>query len=121
MRWDRYNDQHSTLDAKFLSEGNLGGAEHNALISLRKTVNTCLLFLVSLFRLPPLLPSLTRPHADTTSGKIGFNENATLPFEPGKPYRLCAVNTAGFLMFFFWTEGYEMQIIAVNGVSWARL
>ena len=47
----------------------------------------------------------------------GFNENATLPFEAGKTYRLRIVNTAAFSMFYFWIDGHQMRIIEVDGVS----
>lgn len=47
---------------------------------------------------------------------VGFNENATLPFEPGKTYRLRIVNTSGFASFFFWIDGHDMRIIEVDGV-----
>ena len=51
-----------------------------------------------------------------TTAAVGFNENATLPFEPGKTYRLRIVNTSAFAMFFFWIDGHQMRIIEVDGV-----
>jgi FtsP/CotA-like multicopper oxidase with cupredoxin domain len=48
---------------------------------------------------------------------VGFNENATLPFEPGKTYRLRIVNTSAFAAFYFWIDGHDMRIIEVDGVS----
>jgi iron transport multicopper oxidase len=48
---------------------------------------------------------------------VGFNENATLPFVPGKTYRLRIVNTSAFAMFFFWIDNHDMRIIEVDGVS----
>jgi iron transport multicopper oxidase len=59
------------------------------------------------------------PIAGTTSGagNVGFNQNATLPFEPGKRYRLRVVNTSTFSMFYFWIDGHDMEIIEVDGVS----
>jgi len=48
---------------------------------------------------------------------VGFNENATLPFQPGKTYRLRVLNTSAFAAFFFWIDGHEMRIIEVDGVS----
>ena len=48
---------------------------------------------------------------------VGFNENATLPFEPGKTYRLRIMNTGAFSAFFFWIDGHEMRIIEADGVS----
>ena len=58
------------------------------------------------------------PGTTSTSGStVGFNENATLPFQPGKTYRLRIVNTSAFAAFFFWIDGHEMSIIEVDGVS----
>ena len=60
------------------------------------------------------------PIDGTVSGvpsAVGFNENATLPFEPGKTYRLRIVNTAAFAMFAFWIDGHEMRVIEADGVS----
>jgi iron transport multicopper oxidase len=56
----------------------------------------------------------TKP-APVTS-HVGFNENATLPFEPGKNYRLRIVNTSAFAAFFFWIDGHELRIIEADGV-----
>ena len=47
---------------------------------------------------------------------VGFNENATLPFQPGKTYRLRIVNMSAFAMFYFWIDGHDMRIIEVDGV-----
>lgn len=57
----------------------------------------------------------TKPSAVTSA--VGFNQNATLPFQPGKTYRLRIVNTSAFAMFFFWIDGHDMRIIEVDGVS----
>ena len=48
---------------------------------------------------------------------VGFNENATLPFEPGKTYRLRIVNTSAFSRFYFYIDGHDMRIIEADGVS----
>ena len=53
----------------------------------------------------------------SVTSHVGFNENATLPFEPGKTYRLRIVNTSAFSMFYFWVDGHEMRIIEADGVS----
>ena len=53
----------------------------------------------------------------TSGSTVGFNENATLPFQPGKTYRLRIVNTSAFATFFFWIDGHEMSIIEVDDVS----
>ncbi|KAH8110240.1 hypothetical protein DFH11DRAFT_1730367 [Phellopilus nigrolimitatus] len=39
----------------------------------------------------------------------GYGGNATLPFEPGKTYRLRVVNTAAFSMFYFWAVHANMD------------
>ena len=56
----------------------------------------------------------TSPSAVTSA--VGFNENATLPFVPGKTYRLRIINTSAFSAFFFWIDGHDMRIIEVDGV-----
>jgi len=48
---------------------------------------------------------------------VGFNENATLPFEAGKTYRLRIVNMSAFAAFFFWIDGHDMRIIEVDGTD----
>ena len=53
----------------------------------------------------------------TSGSTVGFNENATLPFEPGKTYRLRIINVSAFSAFYFWIDGHEMSIIEVDGVS----
>ena len=53
----------------------------------------------------------------TSGSTVGFNENTTLPFQPGKTYRLRIINTSAFAAFYFWIDGHEMNIIEVDGVS----
>jgi FtsP/CotA-like multicopper oxidase with cupredoxin domain len=53
----------------------------------------------------------------SVTSHVGFNENATLPFEPGKTYRLRIVNTSAFAAFFFWIDGHDMRIIEADGVG----
>jgi hypothetical protein len=57
------------------------------------------------------------PGTSTSGSTVGFNENATLPFQPGKTYRLRIINTSAFAAFFFYIDGHEMSIIEVDGVS----
>jgi iron transport multicopper oxidase len=57
------------------------------------------------------------PGTSTLGSTVGFNENTTLPFEPGKTYRLRIINTSAFAAFIFWIDGHEMTIIEVDGVS----
>lgn len=47
----------------------------------------------------------------------GYNENATLPFEAGKTYRLRLINMSALSMFHFWIEGHEMNVIEADGVD----
>ncbi len=42
-----------------------------------------------------------------------FNENATLPFEAGKTYRLRIINTSAFAMFMFWIDGHDMRLVSI--------
>lgn len=58
----------------------------------------------------------TTPSSEVTSA-VGFNDNATLPFQPGKTYRLRILNASAFAAFFFWIDGHDMRIIEVDGVS----
>ena len=48
---------------------------------------------------------------------MGFNENATLPFQPGKTYRLRIVNTSTLNALLFWIDGHEMRLIEADGVG----
>lgn len=56
----------------------------------------------------------TSPAAVTSA--VGFNENATLPFVPGKTYRLRIINMSALSAFFFWIDGHSMRLIEVDGV-----
>ncbi|KAJ7018956.1 Fet3 protein [Mycena alexandri] len=48
---------------------------------------------------------------------VGFNENATLPFHPGKTYRLRVINTSAFAKFIFYIDGHDMRVIEVDGTD----
>ena len=63
------------------------------------------------------LPPISGTTPDSVTSAVGFNENATLPFVPGKTYRLRVINTSAFSAFFFWIEGHQMTIIEADGVS----
>ncbi|ESK96308.1 multicopper oxidase [Moniliophthora roreri MCA 2997] len=98
---DWYHTEHSVLLKDFISIKNPGGAEpvpDSALIYFAQNASY----------LPPV---------GGTSPAIGFNENATLPFTPGKTYRLRVVNTSAFSMFYFWIDGHQMRIIEVDGTD----
>ena len=60
--------------------------------------------------LPPVAGS-------STTSAVGFNENATISFVPGRTYRLRIINTAAFISFYFWIDGHEMRVIEADGVS----
>ncbi|KAG6821107.1 hypothetical protein H0H93_006446 [Arthromyces matolae] len=103
---DWYHDEHSVLIKQFISIANPGGAEpvpDSALIYFAQNSSY----------LGPI--SGTSPSPVTSA--VGFNENATLPFEPGKTYRLRVINTSAFSAFFFWIDGHDMRIIEVDGTD----
>ncbi|KAH9000834.1 Fet3 protein [Lactarius hatsudake] len=103
---DWYHKEHSVLLKHFISVANPGGAEpvpDSALIYFAQNGTN----------LGPI--SGTNPSPVTS--RVGFNENATLPFEPGKTYRLRIVNTSAFAAFFFWIDGHDMRIIEVDGTD----
>src|SRR5258708_31908663 len=62
------------------------------------------------------LGPISGTNPSSVTSHVGFNENATLPFEPGKTYRLRILNTSAFSAFFFWIDGHEMRIIEADGV-----
>jgi iron transport multicopper oxidase len=47
----------------------------------------------------------------------GYNENATLPFEAGKTYRVRLINMSALSMYHFWIEGHDMNVIEADGVD----
>ncbi|PWZ02947.1 multi copper oxidase [Testicularia cyperi] len=47
----------------------------------------------------------------------GFSENATLPFESGKTYRLRVINMSALAAFYFYLSGHDMQVIEIEGVD----
>ncbi|KAL9709960.1 ferroxidase fet3 [Leucoagaricus gongylophorus] len=103
---DWYHDQHADLIKQFISIANPGGAEpvpDSAIIYFAQNASY----------LGPISGSSPSP----VTSAVGFNENATLPFEPGKTYRLRVINTSAFAAFFFWIDGHEMRIIEVDGTD----
>ncbi|EJC98544.1 Fet3 protein [Fomitiporia mediterranea MF3/22] len=89
---DWYHDEHGVLLNEFISIANPGGAE-------------------------PVPKAPLIYFAQNGTYMNGFNGNASLPFQPGKTYRLRIVNTSAFAMFFFWVEGHQMRIIEVDGTD----
>jgi iron transport multicopper oxidase len=69
-------------------------------------------FAQNMTNLPPMLG--TTPGGPTSA--VGFNENATLPFVPGKTYRLRIINTSAISSFFFFIDGHNMTLIEADGV-----
>ncbi|KAI9507002.1 Fet3 protein [Russula earlei] len=103
---DWYHRQHSALLQRFLSTANPKGVEpipDSALIYFAQNGSY-------------LGPSAGTNPSPVTSN-VGFNENATLPFQPGKTYRLRIVNTSAFAAFFFWIDGHSMRIIEADGTD----
>ncbi|KAF8632864.1 hypothetical protein AX17_004712 [Amanita inopinata Kibby_2008] len=103
---DWYHEEHSTLVKRFINIGNPGGAEPVPDAAL-------VYFAQNATYLGPKPGSV--PTGPTSA--IGFNQNATLPFQPGKTYRLRIVNTSAFAAFFFWIDGHDMRIIEVDGTD----
>ncbi|THU75690.1 Cupredoxin, partial [Dendrothele bispora CBS 962.96] len=113
-------DQHSDLLDQFINIANSGGAEPvpGAFTSFYTPSLHAYQFLsfrrLCSYPLCPKCTGLPRPPSHLPSG---FNENATLPIEPGKTCRLRVVNTSAFSMFFFWIDGQDMRIIEVDGTD----
>lgn len=120
---DWYHQEHASLLKHFISIANPGGPEpvpgrytNSILFSdliLSVSDSGLIYFAQNGSYLGPV-PG-TSPSAVTSA--VGFNENATLPFEPGKTYRLRIINTSALSAFFFWIDGHEMRLIEVDGVS----
>ncbi|KAI8986650.1 Fet3 protein [Trametes punicea] len=106
---DWYHTQHDELLKQFVSIANPGGAE--------PVPDSALIYFAQNGTYLGPIPG-TSP--DPVTGKVGFNENATLPFQPGKTYRLRIVNTSAFAAFFFWIDGHEMRIIEADGTDVAE-
>ncbi|KAH9948017.1 Fet3 protein [Amylocystis lapponica] len=103
---DWYHDPADDLLGQFINIANPGGAEPVPDAGL-------IYFAQNSTYLGPIAGS----SPDPVTGAVGFNENATLPFEPGKTYRLRIVNVGGFAGFYFWIDGHEMRIIEVDGTD----
>ncbi|EKM56526.1 uncharacterized protein PHACADRAFT_141262 [Phanerochaete carnosa HHB-10118-sp] len=103
---DWYHDEHAVLLKQFISIANPGGAEpvpNSALIYFAQNAT--------------YLGPISGTHPDSVTAAVGFNDNATLPFQPGKTYRLRVVNTSAFAMFYFWIDGHDMRIIEADGTD----
>ncbi|TFK49373.1 Fet3 protein [Heliocybe sulcata] len=106
---DWYHDEHAVLLKQFINIANPGGAE--------PVPDSALIYYVhNGTYLPPIAG--TTP-TDWATSNVGYNENATLNFQPGKRYRLRIVNAGAFAGFYFWIDGHEMQIIEADGTDTA--
>ncbi|KAF4616730.1 hypothetical protein D9613_008665 [Agrocybe pediades] len=104
---DWYHQEHAVLLKQFISIANPGGAE--------PVPDSGLIYFAQDGKyLAPI--EGTTPSSEVTSA-VGFNENATLPFQPGKTYRLRILNASAFSAFFFWIDGHDMRIIEVDGTD----
>jgi iron transport multicopper oxidase len=54
--------------------------------------------------------------ADIASG-AAVNDNATIPFEAGKKYRIRIINMSALAMFFIGIDGHDMSVIETDGVE----
>ncbi|TFK41495.1 Fet3 protein [Crucibulum laeve] len=103
---DWYHDEHAVLLKQFISIANPGGAE--------PVPDSGLIYFV---QNGSYLGPVAGSSPSSVTSAVGFNENATLPFQPGKTYRLRIVNTSAFSAFFFWIDGHDMRIIEVDGTD----
>jgi len=120
---DWYHAEHDILSKQFTAPNNTGpppmpGLSPSVLCQLY--IPTCILDSALIYfakdgkYLPPK-PGTT-PSSYSVTPAVGFNENATLPFQPGKTYRLRVINTGALSSLVFWVDGHEMKIIEVDGV-----
>ncbi|KZP14645.1 multicopper oxidase [Athelia psychrophila] len=103
---DWYHKEHSVLIKEFVNIANSDGVE--------PVPNAALIYFAQNGQyLGPMSGTSPTGAASAT----GFNENATLPFTPGKTYRLRIVNTSAFSAFYFWIEGHGMTLIEADGTD----
>ncbi|EMD34889.1 Fet3 iron oxidase [Gelatoporia subvermispora B] len=103
---DWYHQEHSVLLKQFVNIANPGGAEPipDAPIMYFAQNGT-------------YLAPIAGTNPPGSSNFVGFNENATLPFQPGKTYRLRIINASAFSAFYFWIDGHDMRIIEADGID----
>ncbi|KAJ7887177.1 Fet3 protein [Mycena leptocephala] len=105
---DWYHQQHDVLIKEFINTSNPGGAE--------PVPDSGLIYFAH-------KGTYLGPKAGTSpksGSSVGFNVNATLPFQPGKTYRLRVINTSAFAKFIFWIDGHDMRVIEVDGTDVAE-
>ncbi|KAG7097625.1 hypothetical protein E1B28_004958 [Marasmius oreades] len=100
---DWYHTEYSTLRDEFLSVGNPAGVEP-------VPDSAIMYFAQNASYLPPI-------SGGSSSSSVGFNRDATLPFETGRTYRLRVINTSAFATFFVWIDGHDMRIIEADGTE----
>ncbi|KAH7920657.1 Fet3 ferroxidase [Leucogyrophana mollusca] len=103
---DWYHQEHQLLLNQYINIANPGGIEpvpDSALIYFAQ--NTTYLSPIGGISPSPV------------TSAVGFNENATLPFVPGRTYRLRVINMSAFAAFFFWIDGHDMRIIEGDGTD----
>ncbi|KAI0036238.1 Fet3 protein [Vararia minispora EC-137] len=103
---DWYHSEAKVLLKHFISIANPGGAE--------PVPNSGLLYFA---QNGSYLGPISGSSPTGSSAAVGFNENATLPFQPGKTYRLRIVNVGAFAAQWFWIDGHQMRIIEVDGTD----
>ncbi|KAJ7461426.1 Fet3 protein [Mycena latifolia] len=102
---DWYHQTHAVLIKQYISTSNPGGAE--------PVPDSALIYFAH-------KGTYLGPKAGTspeTGSSVGFNVNATLPFKPGKTYRLRIINTSAFSKFSFYIDGHDMRLIEVDGTD----
>ncbi|KAJ6530599.1 Fet3 protein [Mycena capillaripes] len=102
---DWYHETHAVLIKQYISTSNPGGAE--------PVPDSALIYFAHKGAyLGPKAGSSPK-----TGSSVGFNVNATLPFEPGKTYRLRIINTSAFAKFIFYIDGHDMRLIEADGTD----
>ncbi|KAH0834847.1 Fet3 protein [Lanmaoa asiatica] len=120
---DWYHQEHAALIQSFITISNPSGIEpvpSKLYYSVSPFDGPChclgsglIYFSQNSSYLPPIAGSSPAP----VTSAVGFNENTTLPFVPGRTYRLRIINMAAFTAFYFWIDGHEMRIIEADGTD----
>lgn len=119
---DWYHNEQPGLLNSFINIANPGGAEpvpgrfYNFMVVHRFNFFWVDAALIYFSQNGSYLAPISGSHPSPVTSAVGFNENATLPFQPGKTYRLRVINMGAFAGFFFWIDGHQMRIIEADGV-----